>query len=226
LWSLACEPSTSGTTFDNPTTSACVPAKLNLPEEAYSPNGSGSARAFMKSLEKCLKVSVQKAPDDVVAAANRVDEDFINQKLAAQKTPTMTLVARVNYEEGRNFEVTMNTGGYTLPLPVDEGGMALYLVDGPKARAIDRALQAGDAKKALAIAKAAVKSAKKPDEKIRALGNLALAAAFAEDKSAAPAAPEQMPDDMSDAASFALENIANLDAWRTTPELVLHASGC
>src|SRR5690349_3180896 len=56
LWSLACEPSTSGTTFDNPSTSACVPAKLNLPESAYSPTGEGSARSFLKALDKCLKV--------------------------------------------------------------------------------------------------------------------------------------------------------------------------
>jgi hypothetical protein len=225
LWSLACEPSTAGTSFDNPSTSACVPAKLNLPEEAMSPTG-GSARAFMTALTKCMNVTVKKAPDDVVAAADRFDDAFINQKLAAEKTPTMTLVARVTYEEGRNFEVSMNTGGFTVPLPVDQGALTLNLVAGPKARAIDRALQAGDAKKALAIAKAAVKSARKLDDKIRALGNLALAAAFAEDKSAMPVAPEETPDELSDAATIALENIADLDAWRTTPTFTFHASGC
>ena len=207
LWSLACEPASTLPLETGEIPMKCVPAKLQLPAWVPGPNGA-TANGLLRFLGKCYGAVTEKAPDNVVALVSRSDEAAVAEVLAKQTTPTVVVVARLTWDGStRNFDVSMSSSP---SLDIAEGQSAgritVHVVDAPGARKIARAIDKHHYRTALALAQRAFHNAHGADAKVRTAGNLAVAAMFANDKGAVPQGLEY-PDDMSEAASAAVEAI-------------------
>ena len=222
VWSIACEASGSIAADGSPGPQKCFAARLRLPRTVQSPLGDGSsANDFFRALETCLQTKASKAPDAVVAAVARYDDEAVNNALAGKNA--LVVVGRL--DESFQLGVTLNSGDKELALPETGGSAPLYLVDAPRAWPVAEALAHHRFKRALALAKQGVLRARDPEMKLRAAGNLALVAILAHDKSAVPGDDIVNLEATTDASAYAMANVATAASW-ARGEIVLGDNPC